>query len=417
MSSMYSSNLSPVPRVMPEVLANLNPDERAQLNVARRRSVEESRKPRIFDPKIRTIGVDKQALDQQVAEKQQKEQLEKEIDAMYAKQGLMFDTIQKMQSVEQARAAREAEEATKAFSLMNLKKENRREFDLNDPKALKSGSDVTLPADQLGPASMQTLNGANTDAKARLRAQQRQMREWIAQQKFEKEMLKKAEQEEERMYATQALQGTSLLTGVELHTIADRRAMAVAAAKANRELAMQKAKQTIETRIKEQEINAAEVRYHLTSPFLADGRLDLTQKAEGSLNGTGSSLGEGSPTSSGGDQATHGTLREGFKGMTREQRQTFLSDNFGMWRDKLEQKHSAVGEEKAWADQMEAQRRLAVACDRERNRHARRMREETVNKNLTLAKEQKERKDILDKVVYTNKPTEAFFSSFGTSTR
>lgn len=53
--------------------------------IERRRNQEEQRKSRIFNSKTRVIGLDKQAIDQQLKDRQQMEVMEKRRDEAFGK--------------------------------------------------------------------------------------------------------------------------------------------------------------------------------------------------------------------------------------------------------------------------------------------------------------------------------------------
>ncbi len=55
--------------------------------IERRRNMEEQRKSRIFNAKTRLIGIDLQAVDQQIKDRKQIEDLEKKRDLAYGKNG------------------------------------------------------------------------------------------------------------------------------------------------------------------------------------------------------------------------------------------------------------------------------------------------------------------------------------------
>jgi len=62
---------------------DLPPDQKEFLAIERRRRLEEERKSRIFNSKQRTMGVDKAALEQQIALKRAQQEAEKQREAAY----------------------------------------------------------------------------------------------------------------------------------------------------------------------------------------------------------------------------------------------------------------------------------------------------------------------------------------------
>uniref|UniRef100_A0A0G4GGY4 Uncharacterized protein n=1 Tax=Chromera velia CCMP2878 TaxID=1169474 RepID=A0A0G4GGY4_9ALVE len=200
------------------------------------RAVEESRKPRIFDPKSRTIGIDKNALDLQVAEKREREKLERDRNSRFDSETLFFNSIRKRQEVEAQRQRRDLEKTTKDYGLTHLRKESRREWDLSDKEALRKKGFHTLDEENLGAASLMGLAGEDLSTQDRKAEQQRQMREWINQQKFEKQMLKKQEKEENDLWASQQEALCARLTAIKDEEARQRRMRAEQTADANRQM-------------------------------------------------------------------------------------------------------------------------------------------------------------------------------------
>merc|ERR1719203_2368380 len=88
---------------------------------------------------------------------------------------------------------RQVEKECKEYSLQNLHLAARREFDLNDPKAITRSLPERVGDEdpRCGPSSMQQFNGEDILRGERKRQQQLATRDAIEQQKFEKEMLRR----------------------------------------------------------------------------------------------------------------------------------------------------------------------------------------------------------------------------------
>ena len=64
-----------------------------------------------------------------------------------------------------------------------------------------------------------------------------------------------------------------------------------------------------------------------------------------------------------------------------------------------------------------ANARAAMLLEREMERKREELNKRTADENRRLAQEQQSHKDYLDREVYTNPPTAAYFTQFNTSTR
>jgi hypothetical protein len=127
---------------------------------------------------------------------------------------------QVLQTVEEAKRsfAREQQVSTVQYSLKNLNKESRREYDLSDPNRLKK--DI-LPANgigsdgrQMGLSSMQIWEG-DMDPKEVRKLQANAQAEWLAMQVQEKQQREQMEREAERMEAQEVLNTTKLREAIE----------------------------------------------------------------------------------------------------------------------------------------------------------------------------------------------------------
>ncbi|KAG9334452.1 hypothetical protein JZ751_007649 [Albula glossodonta] len=113
----------------------LQSDRIAAANLERRRNRELQRKERIFNEKVRTIGIDKDALDYQVQER--RDQGRREAEILNAYDMVRHDQVANLLDSRQSRDRRRLEETIQHFRQNFQQPESRREFDLNDPDLLK----------------------------------------------------------------------------------------------------------------------------------------------------------------------------------------------------------------------------------------------------------------------------------------
>ena len=104
-----------------------------------------------------------------------------------------------------------------------------------------------------------------------------------------------------------------------------------------------------------------------------------------------------------------GLLPEERARLKREQQLQMQEDRRRAQLEQQEQEH--------WEQKTLAQARLGVLKDRQQGRTERQLREQLAQENQRLALEQQKKREMFDKHVYTNVPSEAFFSQFNNSTR
>ncbi|KAM6936892.1 RIB43A-like with coiled-coils protein 2 [Xenentodon cancila] len=210
-------------------------DRIARVNLEQRRNKEAERQKRIFNDKVRTIGVEKEALDMQVKEKKRQEEaymtcvLQTEADMLHHS---------KVASILQARQAKEkraVEKAVVTYRNQHQQPWNRREFDLNDPerctKADHRDAAMTLPA----------LVGEDPKRKSRLQRQREQLREWLFQQQTEQAAGRHQEKVEEQLCDQRRVEMDNRAT--ELQRLEMERRKAIEIANKDYNLAMNEEKQ------------------------------------------------------------------------------------------------------------------------------------------------------------------------------
>ena len=81
---------------------------------------------------------------------------------------------------------REFQRALNDFRALHQQPDARREWDLQDPDALKKDKPARVSDDdpRCGPASIQKFDGEDLNSQARRKYQQEQLREWSLQQVF-----------------------------------------------------------------------------------------------------------------------------------------------------------------------------------------------------------------------------------------
>ncbi|CAD7958806.1 unnamed protein product [Amoebophrya sp. A25] len=167
--------------------------------VARKRALEAERRNRILNAKQRTIGIEKDVLDQQVAARKEQANAEKEYAAAVDATVVGIDNQLKILEVERKRMHVEVTRDVVEYNKVYCRKEDRREYALSDPQELKK--ETPLPEELMGPASVLRFAGEDAGRAQRVRAQQAQQRNWIEQQVYEKKVLADMEKQDVDEYA------------------------------------------------------------------------------------------------------------------------------------------------------------------------------------------------------------------------
>mmetsp|Transcript_45606 Transcript_45606/g.130121 ORF Transcript_45606/g.130121 Transcript_45606/m.130121 type:complete len:390 (+) Transcript_45606:79-1248(+) len=211
--------------------------------IVRKRQEEMQRRTKLLDPRKRTMGADHAALDAQIMEKRAAAEAEVLEEREHAQGQLMQDhVLQTLEGVKQA-AMRERHKAAVDYSLANLTRERRREYELSDPSQLKKTGPIDIDdQERIGPSSFQRFQGEGAvDQKGHKKKVQGQVRDALLQQMQEKQARERAEREADRQYDEQALTASHVRAFCEQSELRDRRQDKLEEAAENRQLAAQHA--------------------------------------------------------------------------------------------------------------------------------------------------------------------------------
>jgi len=371
----------------------LTEEEKLARDCMRRRQSDLERRARIFDAKRRMIGVDKEALDAQVAEKQAAQSRDKGLGKKGDLDMVQIDKQLKLIEIEKQRQRREHEIACKEFSLQQLSFEQRREHDLNDPLAKRKGIPARLGDDdpRCGASSMQKFSGEDLMKDERMRQQRAAMVNFIEQQKFEKAMLTKKSQEAEKdnAFAMQVEEITALRNDIEANEVLLRKELQrrqyddnLAQANENQERRNALVRANMDA-------NERELNFHKEDKF-------LNEQAAQHFNNR--------------------VIRDAYKGCSRDER---VQVGLQQQQQRLEvqtAKATDAAEDRQFANKVEATRRSLVAMERDKQRVRRQMQEQMVEENKRLQLEQKANTKHLNRL-YKNEFSPEFFEQFGNGCR
>ena len=346
---------------------------------AKKNQLETERLERILDPKIRTIGIDKAALDEQVREKKALKDLEKARDDYFNSQLLMMDQHAQYLQKEADRVRQDRNHNTTNFHATYQKKEMSREWDLRNPRRVLHEMPARIGDDdpRVGPASLQKFEGEDLDVRCRKAAQAEQMRKWAQEQIDEREMKGVIEKEYSTAYDRRSEEMAHRAFQIEQQVALQRAQSQVTTAAFNKAMAQQKADDKKRAKHVETVRSLEEIRNMVDSDFLSEQQ----------------------------------PIRE--KGMSMAERQATLDQQQGQREELRQRKIKTAEEERQVAMQEEMERRMAVALERQRERE----RKQTVvalgtDRKLQAAETAIKKKE-LDKL-YSNEIGSQFTNQFGT---
>lgn len=364
--------------------------------IAERRRLDKERLERIKNPKVRTMGIDAQALAEQVAEKQAAKQKEIMRNLAYDNERLLLD--QQLAYLEQERLRAERQ---KCADLTNFRQsfqgvETSREYDLNDPHALKNAEPCRLGDDdpKLSVSGLQRFVGEDLSYGHRVKTQQLEQRMWNEEQIAAKKALKDSEGDLSKTYADRAMEIDSIKTHLEKTAQATRKAQNVAVAEYQLAQAAAKRERERADQIATLQDNIEEIQNNLAGDI-------LTENPE-----VGRSY-----------IAPNRLRPDHYKGMPPEQKQAILLEQEAQRHMRSEMKARSKQEEAALDNYAESLRKMACYTEAEVAASRAEMRKRVMEENQRLSATQSASKAFLDAEVYTNSIEPSFYDQFGQTSR
>ncbi|XP_061684878.1 RIB43A-like with coiled-coils protein 1 isoform X2 [Syngnathoides biaculeatus] len=260
---------------------------------------------------------------------------------------------------------------------------------------LRGAFEINVPEAELGPASMQIFQGEDIGVAQRRREQMKQTERNLLAQIVQKERRCMENKHREILQEKELLQQDLLWRHKLDAEQEDKKAVRVALDHYNQALAVEQAERLKESHRREERENLAEKWNTLTSAMMTEG-WDAAVKQ----------LQEGKPAAT-----------DRWRGMSPDQLSAIHKEREAQcverqrWHD-LEKKRDA-----AWNSRLVEESREAQQEEKRTSELRRAKRIQDHQFNMQLAKEQQAHQEYLDKEVYTNKPTQDFFSQFNTTSR
>ncbi|XP_077325483.1 RIB43A-like with coiled-coils protein 2 isoform X1 [Lithobates pipiens] len=362
----------------------------------RRRDAELQRQSRVFDARVRTVGVDKDALRHQIQDKKTRKETDNKRQEAFDAQMVQNDKITCLLDDRQKEDIQNLNKAINEFRLCLQQKENRREFDLYDPQALKKDLPARVSDDdpRCTVSGVQKLLGEDLTEHTRRKAQQEQLREWSLQQQREQQ---------------KALEDKRLADGLyDKHRIElDKKAMEL-------QRMEEKARRDVCTFTKE--FNKAQAEESLARRKFEkqqeeeDNSVEIFNLVEGDL------LSE-NPAQAISAFGPHRIVTDRWKGMKPEQLEEVINVQQQQIQEKMRLKEEERQRQAEWDRRRVQEARAMVLLERQQKRQEKELRKEQDHINLQLVQAHEAQKNYFNKEVFTNPPTDAYFDQFNTTSR
>ncbi|XP_064510115.1 RIB43A-like with coiled-coils protein 2 [Pseudopipra pipra] len=369
-------------------------EQREAAAVQRRREQEFLRRSRIFNARLRTIGIDKDALDVQVKERKIQEAIEKARHEKFANDMKRNDRLMCLLEEQQKREIKDMNKALKEFQ-KNQTPETRREFDLNDPQALKKDrpARVSDTDPRCTISGMQKFAGEDLNYEQRMKFQKEQLREWSLQQQKDWKNALADQKLADDLYDKYRVEIDRKILELQRQEEESRRAVCTATKDFNRiqadELAFKKELDKSQT-LRD---NMDEITFLLRGDFLSENPAQAL-----------------SPL---GDRV----LVDRWKGMSPEQLMAIRHYQKEQVQENLRLREQERQRDMEWDRQRVQAARAQMLLEREQRRQLRERRRDLDCMNAELSQEQRAKNIYLKEEAYSNVPTAQYYAQFNTTTR
>ncbi|CAF1449051.1 unnamed protein product [Rotaria sp. Silwood1] len=364
--------------------------------IERRRRAEKERQGRIFNAKYRQIGIDKEALNQQIEDRNWLEELEQKRADAFAKDAIRNDKIAQLLECRQEYDERENNRALNEFRALHQQPFAQREWDLNDPDYLKKDMPARVSDDdpRCGIASLQKFQGEDLNSHARKKYQQEQLREWSRIQQEDHQRTQQQQQAADRLF--NAKQNELDQRSIELQRAEEecRKAINESIKNYNDALYRETEERRALKKRQEEYDNFAEMANMITSDL-------LTENPDQAISQFG----------------PHRVVPDRWKGMNEDQLRRIREEQQHQIEEKKRRDEEEQQREDEWNRRRFAEAKAGMIIEKHVERERRTFENDLYNDNQRLANEQRNLKAYLDRVIYTNQPTAAYFMQFNTSSR
>lgn len=364
--------------------------------IERRRNMELERQNRIFNAKVRTIGIDTQAIKEQVHDRNLQEQREQDRHEAFASDMIRNDKIAELLTRRREQDERNLGKALNEFRALQQQPNARREWDLNDPEGKKKDKPARVSDDdpRCGISGAQKFDGEDLNSKARKKLMQEQMREWTRRQANEKRTQSARQKEADKLHDLARREADERAMALAKAEEDCRRAINNAMKDYNKSLADEQAEKARLSKEQELDDNFTEMANQVNGDMLTENP-DVAESAFG----------------------PHRVITDRWKGMSPEQLEEIRRIQELQRQEKKRMKEDEEERDKEWEKQRLYDARCGMLMEREANRVVKGLEKEQVASNVRLGNEQKSNQEYMDNEVYTNRPTAAYFQQWNTTSR
>jgi len=241
---------------------------------------------------------------------------------------------------------------------------------------------------------LQKFDGEDLNGKARKKYQDEQNRKWFTEQMKERDQAKNNQALADKLYENKMKELDDRAMDLQKAEEDCRRAINMATKDFNK---AQDQERKEKERLRDQQNlddNMTEIANHVYGDILTENPA-IAQSAFG----------------------PHRVITDRWKGMTPQQLEDIRKEQE---RQRLENERRKMEDElrnKEWERQQNANARAGLLMEREADRKRRDIQKQQADENRRLGQEQNAHQDFMDKEVYTNPPTAAYFMQFNTTTR
>lgn len=306
------------------------------------------------------------------------------------------DKVSYLLEKRQEHDTRELNRALNEFRALHQQPDGRREWDLQDPDHLKKDKPARVNDEdpRCGPASIQKFDGEDLNALARIKYQQEQLREWSLQQQHEKNIAKMQDKMANKLYDYKQMELDQRARELQKAEEECRRAINSAVKDYNDALKREQEQRNAIKKMQEQDDNMTEIANAIFSDM-------LTENPDQAISAFGQ----------------HRVVPDRWKGMSPEQIEKIRKEQLRQIEEKKRNEEMDRLEREEFDKRRIIEAKAGIIAEIQLERKEKELLKQMADENKRLDYEQKSHKNYLDKVVYTNEPTAAYFMQFNTSTR
>ena len=350
----------------------------------------DDKKRTILDPRQRRIGIDVDAIQQQIEEKKAREAREKARDAAFDHMALNQQDLLMQNHEREMQLRRRMDKERDRFRMSQQTPQQSREYDIWRPDLLK----ISRPArvgdhdPTLGPASGQVFGGEDLMISERLKMQAQQRTEWYNEQVRERDAIKRREEMQRLTNELTELETQKQLAELDRLTEYAKAQVRQEIANDNLNMHNQRIQREKMQRELEQQQNDAELRTNARSRMIME---------------------------------TMGTRRDSpqdYRGMTVEEQKKIIDEQAEQMRQNEVKRQEERDRERQWYEYQEYLKAEGDKNEAEWLRRKQREQEALYRTHLQQEDEFKRRERYLNKEVYgKNIPDNYYYDSWGNDVR